>query len=111
MSPTAPSPSAPITDPDHIPVLLSEVVEGLCPRDGGLYVDGTFGAGGYTHALLNAANCTVWAIDRDPEALERGHALADLFPGRLNLVHGRFGDLASLLTDAGVTGCNAADAP
>lgn len=103
MSPTAPSPSAPITDPDHIPVLLSEVVEGLCPRDGGLYVDGTFGAGGYTHALLNAANCTVWAIDRDPEALERGHALADLFPGRLNLVHGRFGDLASLLTDAGVT--------
>ncbi len=103
MSPTAPSPSAPITDPDHIPVLLSEVVEGLCPRDGGLYVDGTFGAGGYTQALLNAADCTVWAIDRDPEALDRGHALADLFPGRLNLVHGRFGDLASLLIDAGVT--------
>jgi 16S rRNA (cytosine1402-N4)-methyltransferase len=103
MSPTAPSPSAPITDPDHIPVLLSEVVEGLSPRDGGLYVDGTFGAGGYTQALLNSANCSVWAIDRDPEALDRGHALAKLFPGRLHLVHGRFGELDRLLNDAGVT--------
>ncbi|MEQ9445515.1 MAG: 16S rRNA (cytosine(1402)-N(4))-methyltransferase, partial [Rhodospirillaceae bacterium] len=47
MASVAPPPSAPITDPDHIPVLLSEVIEGLTPKDGGLYVDGTFGAGGY----------------------------------------------------------------
>ncbi|MDG2244169.1 MAG: 16S rRNA (cytosine(1402)-N(4))-methyltransferase RsmH [Rhodospirillaceae bacterium] len=99
MSPVAPSPSAPITDPDHIPVLLSEVIEGLNPKDGGLYVDGTFGAGGYTAALLQAADCVVWAIDRDPEALERGKVLADYYPGRLHFIHGRFGDLAKLLIE------------
>jgi 16S rRNA (cytosine1402-N4)-methyltransferase len=102
MASAAPSPSAPITDPDHIPVLLSEVVGGLTPKDGGLYVDGTFGAGGYTVALLNAAKCTVWAIDRDPEALDRGKTLAESFPGRLHLLHGRFGDLAELLLEQGV---------
>lgn len=102
MSPAAPSPSATITDPDHIPVLLSEVVEGLSPKDEGLYVDGTFGAGGYSQALLQAASCAVWAIDRDPEALKRGRALAEVYPGRLNLVAGRFGDLAALLMDQGV---------
>ena len=80
MASAAPSPTATITDPDHIPVLLTEVVEGLSPKDGGLYVDGTFGAGGYTVALLKAANCTVWAIDRDPETLARGKVLAESFP-------------------------------
>lgn len=103
MSPVAPSPSAPITDPDHIPVLLSQVIDGLNPKDGGLYVDGTFGAGGYTVALLQSADCTVWAIDRDPEALERGQALADSYPGRLHFLQGRFGNLADLLIDNGVT--------
>lgn len=102
MSSAALSPSATITDPDHIPVLLNEVIDGLAPKDGGLYVDGTFGAGGYTVALLKAAECTVWAIDRDPEALDRGKALADAFPGRLHLLHGRFGDLADILVDKGV---------
>lgn len=102
MSSAAPSPSATITDPDHIPVLLSEVVDGLAPKDGGTYVDGTFGAGGYTNALLNAARCTVWAIDRDPEALHRGKALAEAFPGRLHLVHGRFGEMADLLMNEGI---------
>ncbi len=103
MAPVAPSPSAPITDPDHIPVLLSQVIEGLNPKDGGLYVDGTFGAGGYTMALLQSADCEVWAIDRDPEALKRGQALADSFPGRLHFLQGRFGNLAELLIDNGVT--------
>ncbi len=102
MASAAPSPSAPITDPDHIPVLLTEVVDGLAPKDGGIYVDGTLGAGGYTVALLNAAKCTVWAIDRDPEALERGKALENSFPGQLHLLHGRFGDLAELLLEHGV---------
>ncbi len=102
MAPAASSPSATITDPDHIPVLLSEVIDGLAPKDGGLYVDGTFGAGGYTNAILNAAKCTVWAIDRDPEALQRGKALAEDFPGRLHLVHGRFGEMADLLNENGI---------
>ncbi|HBO59393.1 MAG TPA: 16S rRNA (cytosine(1402)-N(4))-methyltransferase, partial [Alphaproteobacteria bacterium] len=47
----------------HIPVLLNEVIENIAPKDGGVYVDGTFGAGGYTRAVLDAANCTVYAID------------------------------------------------
>ena len=53
----------------HIPVLAREVIDALQPRDGGRYVDGTFGAGGYTTAMLDRANCQVIAIDRDPDAI------------------------------------------
>jgi len=90
--------------PDHIPVLLKEVIEALAPKADGVYLDGTFGAGGYTTALLEAAPCVVWCIDRDPEALQRGEALAERFPGRVNLVQGRFGDMADLLAARGITG-------
>lgn len=91
-------------EPDHIPVLLTEVIEALTPKESGVYLDGTFGGGGYTTALLEAAPCIVWAIDRDPEALKRGDALMERFPGRLNLVQGRFGDMANLLAARGLTG-------
>jgi 16S rRNA (cytosine1402-N4)-methyltransferase len=91
-------------EPDHIPVLLTEVIAAITPKEGGVYLDGTFGAGGYTTALLEAAPCVVWAIDRDPEALKRGDALMERFPGRLNLVQGRFGDMANLLAAHGITG-------
>jgi 16S rRNA (cytosine1402-N4)-methyltransferase len=86
----------------HIPVMLAEVLQTLAPKDGGIYVDGTFGAGGYTRAILNAADCTVYAIDRDPEAYARALVLAKEFPGRLMPLHGRFGSLADLLAAAGV---------
>ena len=86
----------------HIPVLLKEVVDALAPHADGIYVDGTFGAGGYSEALLDAAQCIVWAIDRDPDALSRGRALAEKFGGRLHLVAGRFGDMAELLTASGL---------
>ena len=85
-----------------VPVLLAEVIAALQPRDGGIYVDGTFGAGGYTSALLEAAHCQVWAIDRDPDALARGAALAERFPDRLHLIAGRFGEMADLLAAQGV---------
>ncbi|MCG5242191.1 16S rRNA (cytosine(1402)-N(4))-methyltransferase RsmH [Azospirillum doebereinerae] len=88
----------------HIPVLLHEVVESLAPRDGGVYVDGTFGAGGYSRALLESADCRVWGIDRDPAAIERGQALAQRFPGRLEVIEGCFGDMAQLLGERGVAG-------
>ena len=52
--------------PRHRPVLLAEVLRLLAPRDGGIYVDGTFGAGGYSRAILESADCRVWGIDRDP---------------------------------------------
>lgn len=91
-------------EPQHIPVLLAEVVEALAPKSGATYLDGTFGAGGYTVALLDAAACVVWAIDRDPEALARGESLFARYPDRLHLVHGRFGDMVDLLGTRGVSG-------
>jgi 16S rRNA (cytosine1402-N4)-methyltransferase len=87
----------------HLPVMLDEVLTALAPRDGGVYLDGTFGGGGYARAILERAQCTLWAIDRDPEAIERGAALVARFPGRLHLLHGRFGDMLALLQQAGVT--------
>ena len=56
----------------HTPVLLREVVTALAPTDGGTYLDATFGNGGYTTAILEAAACAVIAIDRDPDAIARG---------------------------------------
>ena len=87
----------------HRPVLLAEVLAALRPRDGETHVDGTFGGGGYTKALLDAAPCRVIAIDRDPDALAAGAALAAKFPARLTLIAGRFGDMAQLLGERGVT--------
>ncbi len=75
----------------HIPVMLAEVLEALAPRDGGLYVDGTFGAGGYTTAILEAANCRVIAFDRDITAIRRAAPVEARFGERLSLVHAPFG--------------------
>jgi 16S rRNA (cytosine1402-N4)-methyltransferase len=74
----------------HVPVMLSEVLEALAPRDGAYYVDGTFGGGGYAGAILEAADCRVLGVDRDPDAIARGRALAAHFGGRLTLVQGEF---------------------
>jgi 16S rRNA (cytosine1402-N4)-methyltransferase len=87
----------------HVPVMLPEVIEALAPRVGAAYLDATFGGGGYASAILDAAPCTLWAIDRDPDAIARGAALAQRHPGRLHLVHGGFGDMVALLADRGVT--------
>jgi 16S rRNA (cytosine1402-N4)-methyltransferase len=86
----------------HIPVLAREVVDALRPRDGGRYVDGTFGAGGYSSAVLDRAQCQVIALDRDPDAIAAGQALAERYAPRLRLIEGRFGDMAELLSAKGV---------
>lgn len=86
----------------HVPVLLAEVLATLAPRAGEVLLDGTFGGGGYAAAILAAADCTLYAIDRDPEAIARGAALAARFPGRLHLLQGRFGAMLDLLNEAGV---------
>jgi 16S rRNA (cytosine1402-N4)-methyltransferase len=91
-----------MTAPGHTPVLLAKVIAALVPADGAIYVDGTFGAGGYSHALLEAADCRVWATDRDLDARPRGDALAADYPGRFTLLSGRFGDLEDLLERRGV---------
>lgn len=86
----------------HAPVMLAEVLETLAPRDGAVYVDSTLGAGGYSRGLLEAAECRVCAIDRDPAAIARGAALAESFPGRLTLIQGRFGEMEQLLAPHGI---------
>jgi 16S rRNA (cytosine1402-N4)-methyltransferase len=86
----------------HTPVLLSEVVAALAPRAGAVIVDGTLGAGGYSRALLDAANCTVWGIDRDPDAIARTAELGAVYGDRFHALHGRFGDMAALLAAQGV---------
>jgi 16S rRNA (cytosine1402-N4)-methyltransferase len=88
--------------PSHRPVLLAEVLDALAPRDGGIYVDGTFGRGGYACAILERARCRVFAIDRDPEAVACGRRLAAALDGRLTIVEGRFGELDRLLAGAGI---------
>jgi 16S rRNA (cytosine1402-N4)-methyltransferase len=87
----------------HIPVLLAEVIAALMPRDGGFYVDGTFGGGGYSEAILRGARCRVIALDRDPAALAEGDNLAQLYAGRLTLIEGRFSEMERLLAPLGVT--------
>jgi 16S rRNA (cytosine1402-N4)-methyltransferase len=89
--------TAPAGSGGHLPVLLERVIEALAPQDGAVYVDGTFGAGGYSQALLAAAHCRVFGIDRDPEAVRRGRDLAEVHKGRLQILEGRFGDMVQLL--------------
>lgn len=86
----------------HVPVMLAEVLDLLAPRDGAILLDGTFGGGGYANAILRAADCTLYGVDRDPEAIARGAVLTARFPGRLHLVEGRFGDMLSLMAERGV---------
>ncbi|WP_368417115.1 16S rRNA (cytosine(1402)-N(4))-methyltransferase RsmH [Falsiroseomonas sp.] len=86
----------------HIPVMLQEVLFALRPRAGATYLDATFGGGGYAEAILAAADCTLWAIDRDPDAIARGAALAARHPGRLHLVQACFGDMLETLAAHGV---------
>ncbi|HAJ48395.1 MAG TPA: 16S rRNA (cytosine(1402)-N(4))-methyltransferase, partial [Alphaproteobacteria bacterium] len=86
----------------HTPVLLSEVLAALAPKDGELFVDGTFGGGGYTQALLAAADCRVAALDRDTSAIAAGQSLQRRFADRLVLSHGVFSEMESLLAAQGI---------
>ena len=85
----------------HVPVLADEVVAALRVAAGRVFIDGTFGAGGYTRALLAAGGVRVLAIDRDPEAVRAGAALAR-DEDRLVLVEGRFGEMDRLAHAHGV---------
>ncbi|HBM91127.1 MAG TPA: 16S rRNA (cytosine(1402)-N(4))-methyltransferase [Rhodospirillaceae bacterium] len=86
----------------HVPVMLREVMEALAPFDEGLYVDGTFGRGGYTRALLEAAETKVIGIDRDPDAIKAGEEMVKSFSPRLRLLQGIFGDMQNLLAQENV---------
>ena len=85
----------------HYPVMLPEVLDSLQPSDGHVYVDGTFGAGGYTQALLKTTDCHVIAIDRDPLARDKATSLKAQFGDRLIFIQGQFGHVQKLLQSAG----------
>jgi 16S rRNA (cytosine1402-N4)-methyltransferase len=85
----------------HIPVLGRSAVEFLQPRDGGIYIDGTFGAGGYTRAILAAAQSKVLGIDRDQTAIALGADLVEQAKGRLTLVENRFSNLDAIAREVG----------
>jgi len=86
----------------HYPVLLNEVLDALAPKDGGRYVDGTFGNGGYTRAILGAADCAVLAVDQDPDAIKTAEALAEQYAAeKFHVKHGRFADMADHVAAVG----------
>ncbi|HME86336.1 MAG TPA: 16S rRNA (cytosine(1402)-N(4))-methyltransferase RsmH [Roseiarcus sp.] len=85
----------------HVAVLLAEVLEALQPLQGALIVDGTFGAGGYTKAILDRG-ASVVALDRDPAAIRGGAGLVAASEGRLRLVEARFGDLCAVAQTLGL---------
>lgn len=85
----------------HTPVMLAEVLAHLAPIQAETHLDGTFGGGGYAAAIL-ASGCTLYALDRDPDAIARGAALLSRFPCRLHLLEARFGDMVAVLADRGI---------
>ncbi|GBD55533.1 16S rRNA (cytosine(1402)-N(4))-methyltransferase RsmH [Gluconobacter wancherniae] len=88
----------PVND-GHVPVMLAEVLASLSPRDGGRYLDGTFGGGGYARAILQSAECTLHGIDRDPDAIIRGEEMARQADGRLIMHQGTFGAMETLVEE------------
>jgi len=84
------------SDRPHIPVMLPEVLAALSPQDGGVYLDGTFGAGGYSRAIADSASCEVIGVDRDPMAHEMAASWLGEYNGRLTLRKGCFGDMDKL---------------
>jgi 16S rRNA (cytosine1402-N4)-methyltransferase len=86
----------------HVPVLLRQAIGYVAPHDGGVYIDGTFGAGGHAIAILRAADTRVIGIDRDANAVAAGRPKVEASGGRLILVEGRFGALDTIASGLGV---------
>lgn len=82
---------------NHVPVLMPEVIKALDPKDGEQYVDGTFGAGGYTRAILNAANCNVLGLDRDPNVQIDVDSVFDEFNSRFSFKQIAFSQMEDAL--------------
>jgi len=89
----------------HVPVLVSEVIDALAIAADETIVDGTFGAGGYTRAMLRAGAGRVIAFDRDPDAIEEGRSLVP--DSRLTLVNERFSQMDRVLAERGLGGVDA----
>lgn len=81
----------------HCPVLLSETMDILSPKDGDRVLDCTFGGGGHTKAILERANCYVCGIDRDPDARERSKDIKSFYKDSFDFIQGNFSDISNLL--------------
>ncbi|AIL64427.1 Ribosomal RNA small subunit methyltransferase H [Rickettsiales bacterium Ac37b] len=90
----------------HTSVMLNEVLQFMDPKDGEIYVDCTFGAGGYSSALLNAKNCKVYAIDRDPTVVKFADELAQKTNNRLIFISGKFSEIEKLLLSKNIMNVN-----
>ena len=86
----------------HLPVLCKESIDALNIRDGGCYIDGTFGAGGYSLEILSRAKCQLFSLDRDPIAIEKAEYLTREFGDRFSISQGCFGDMEVLLSSVGI---------
>ncbi|WPX97064.1 16S rRNA (cytosine(1402)-N(4))-methyltransferase RsmH [Candidatus Bandiella euplotis] len=91
-----------ITKQDHTPVLLAEALEMLQPQDNKVYIDATFGAGGYTKAILNKANCTVIAIDCDSNAQKYAEAIGEKFRNKFHFVNDNFINIDEILKNLNI---------
>ncbi|WP_264686813.1 16S rRNA (cytosine(1402)-N(4))-methyltransferase RsmH [Wolbachia endosymbiont (group B) of Rhopobota naevana] len=90
----------------HTPVLLKEMLFQLAPHSGGIYVDATFGAGGYSKAILESADCKVYAIDRDETVTKFYDDLNVKYPDRINLFIEKFSNIKNLLDSNNIKGIN-----
>ncbi|WP_264330894.1 16S rRNA (cytosine(1402)-N(4))-methyltransferase RsmH [Wolbachia endosymbiont (group B) of Erebia ligea] len=86
----------------HIPVLLKEMLLQLSPHSGGIYVDATFGAGGYSKAILESADCKVYAVDRDETVTKFYDDLNVKYPNRIKLFIEKFSNIKSILNKSSV---------
>lgn len=86
----------------HTPVMLQEMMQCMAPQEGEVYVDATFGAGGYSEALLSATQCKVYAIDRDPAVGPYVRQLQEKYPGRVEFFLGRYAEMDRMLEEKGI---------
>lgn len=83
----------------HIPVMINEVLAALAPKNSEIYVDATFGNGGYSEAILKSAQCKVIAIDRDPTVKARADELKKLYSDRFEFRAGAFGEIVDIINE------------
>ena len=91
-----------MNDERHVPVMLAQAIDALNVHDDGIYIDATFGAGGYAKAILNAADCCVYAFDRDPNAIAAAKDWAESYGDRLVLINRPFAEMNEALAERGV---------
>ncbi|WP_417432554.1 16S rRNA (cytosine(1402)-N(4))-methyltransferase RsmH [Kiloniella sp.] len=100
--PSSPAPDLNAQQDGHYSVMLPEIIAALTPQDNEVFVDGTFGAGGYSRAIAQQADCKVFGIDRDPTAHANAKNLPEVITGQISTLAGCFGDMQSLLKQAGI---------